>query len=216
MSHFKRKLSQLGIAMLLIVGLFSGRGFADSFSFTGTFQTDDQIQFFDVGLTSDSTVTFQSFGYGGGTNAAGMTIQSGGFDSFFTWFDAEGNQIATNDDGCGSANSNHGACLDASFHGSLSAGDYILALTVSGNAPNGNLSDGFTEQGAGDFTASGTCSAFCDTFGNTGDGNWAVDISGADSASLVGTPEPVAFGLALSGLFLLALAVWRRTRLRTT
>ena len=58
----------------------------------------------------------------------------------------------------------------------LPAGSYILALTQSGNDPNGNLSDGFTEQGQGDFTANGGCQAFCDIFGNTDNGNWAVDI----------------------------------------
>jgi hypothetical protein len=183
---------------------------AATLSFTGTFATDDQVQLFNFTLTSGSIVTFQSLGYGGGTNAAGTIIPPGGFDSFFTWFDATGDQIGTDDDGCGAAASNNGACLDAYFQGFLPAGDYVLALTESGNEPNGSLSDGFTEQGMGDFTASGACPAFCDSFGNQDNGNWAVDISGVDGPSPVGVPEPASFALTFCGLSLFALARrWR-------
>ena len=182
---------------------------AGTYSFFGTFTTDDQVQLFNVGLSTDSIVTFVSFGYGGGTNGAGTVIQPGGFDSEFTWFDSTGNQIGTNDDGgCGTVNSYNGSCLDAYFQGFLSAGTYTLALTESGNDPNGNLSDGFSEQGNGDFTASGTCAAFCDTFGNQDKGKWAVDIVNVDSVSAV--PEPGTVLPAFSGLFVIALVRRRR------
>jgi hypothetical protein len=152
----------------------------------------------------------QSWGYGGGTNAADQVIPAGGFDSYFTWFGSDGSQIGQNDDGCGAGHLHNGACLDAFTSVFLSAGSYTLALTQSGNNPNGNLSDGFTEQGQGNFTANGSCPAFCDGLGNTDNGNWAVDILGVASATEVGaTPEPSTWVSSLAGIALLLVA-WRR------
>jgi hypothetical protein len=191
---------------------------AGNYSFEGTFLTDDQVQLFDFTLTSAGTVTLQSYGYGGGTNAAGTAILAGGFDSLFSWFGSDGSLIDVNDDGCGLAGSNHGACLDAFATPLLSAGTYTLALTESGNDSlgvgfPGDLSLGFSEQGQGDFTASGSCPAFCDVFGNQDNGNWAVDILNVSSASEAGaTPEPATILLAGCGIALMGLA----KRLRAT
>jgi hypothetical protein len=194
---------------------------ATNFSFTGTFSTDDQVQLFDVTLTSTVTdVIFQSLGYAGGTNAAGTTIAPGGFDTFFTWYDSSGNQIGTDDDGlnnggCVNVGSFNGACLDAYFTGTLTPGDYTLVVTESGNFPNGSFIDGFSEQGMGNFTASGTCLVFCDAFGNADTGAWAVDIDNVASATpeAAPAPEPSAIVLTLAGLSLLVLA---RPRRKTT
>jgi hypothetical protein len=193
---------------------------ADSISFVGTFLTDDQVQLFNFTLTSDATVTFQSFGYAGGTNQAGTVIPPGGFDSVFTWFDSAGNQIGTDDDGldnegCVDVGEYNGACLDAFAQPFLTAGNYTLALTESGNEPNGMLSDGFSAQGQGDFTANGPCTAFCDAFGNQDNGNWAVDIRNVSSAVVPGSaPEPATLLLAGCGLVFLGLAKRRSAEKR--
>jgi hypothetical protein len=187
--------------------------FAQSnYSFEGTFLSDDQIELFDFTLLTGSTVTLQSLGYGGGVNSANTTLAPGGFDSYFAWFAANGTQIGTNDDGtCSQVKKYNGACLDAFANIFLPAGSYILALTESGNDSNGNLSDGFSEQGAGDFTANGSCKVFCDGFGNTDDGSWAVDILNVTSASpAVATPEPAT--MALCGCAISLLLVFRRRR----
>jgi hypothetical protein len=208
--------------VILISAVAVTAALADTdFSFTGTFTTDDQVQLFDVTLTSTATdVIFQSLGYAGGTNAAGNTVVPGGFDTFFTWYDSSGNQIGTDDDGlnnggCVDVGSFNGACLDAYFTGTLTPGDYTLALTESGNFPNGNYSDGFSEQGMGNFTASGTCLVFCDAFGNTDTAAWAVDIDNVASAApeAAPAPEPSAIALMIAGLSLLVLA---RPRRKTT
>jgi len=208
--------------VILISAFAAAAASADAnFSFTGTFSTDDQVQLFDVTLTSTVTdVIFQSLGYAGGTNAAGTPIAPGGFDTFFTWYDSSGNQIGTdndglNNEGCVNVGSFNGACLDAYFTGTLTPGDYTLVLTESGNVPNGSFSDGFSEQGMGNFTASGTCLVFCDAFGNTDTGAWAVDIDNVASATpeTAPVPEPPAMALALAGLSLLVLA---RPRRKTT
>ena len=208
--------------VILISALAAAAASADAnFSFTGTFSTDDQVQLFNLTLTSTVTdVIFQSLGYAGGTNAAGTTIAPGGFDTFFTWYDSSGNQIGTdndglNNEGCVDVGSFNGACLDAYFTGTLTPGSYTLALTESGNFPNGSLSDGFSQQGMGNFTASGTCLVFCDTFGNASTGAWAVDIDNVASAApeAAPAPEPSAIVLTLAGLSLLVLA---RPRRKTT
>lgn len=187
-----------------MTALAASASFAGNFSCTGTFSADDQVQLFDFSLATAGSVTFQSYGYGGGVNFAGSTIPAGGFDSYFTWYAADGTEIGTNDDGCGSAGHTPNGCADAYFQRSLAAGNYILALTLSGNPPNGDLGDGF--HGSPGFSCSGS---FCDAFGEAHTGNWAVDILTVDSASLSGTPEPATFFLVPASL---AFAALRRRR----
>jgi hypothetical protein len=191
---------------------------ATNFSFTGTFTTDDQVQLFYVNLGTTSAVTFETLSYGGGTNSEGTVILPGGFNPRLTWFQADGTQIGADNGGhCGFTNIYLGACNDAFFEGSLDAGSYILALTQDGNYSNGDLSAGFGQQGNPQFTASGFCTAFCDSLTGTSlTGNWAVDILNVDSASAVPdsastVPEPVSVILTGCGLSLLALARGRRT-----
>ena len=191
--------SFLRISLLAVMA--ASASFAVNISFTGTFGADDQVQLFDIVLGTAGDVTFQSYGSGGGANYAGATILAGGFDSYFTWYAGDGTQIGSDDDhGCGLANTTPNGCADAFFHGFLDAGNYVLALTLSGNVPNGALADGFS--GSPGFSCSGS---FCDVFGVAHTGSWAVDILTVDSASPSAAPEPATFflvpaSLALAGL----------------
>jgi hypothetical protein len=200
-----------------LVAIVAGSLHAGAFSFTGTFSSDDQVQEFIFIIASPGTVTFQSYGYGGGTNAASAVIPAGGFDSLFSWFAPDGSLIGVNDDGCGAAGSNHGNCLDAFASPFLgAAGAYTLALTQSGNGSlgsgfPGDLALGFQQQGQGNYTASGGCPQFCDTFGNQNNGNWAVDISGVSSATAL-TSVPEAGNPVLTAIGLSILALERRRR----
>jgi hypothetical protein len=192
---------------------------AGNFSFTGTFLTDDQVQLFNFTLTSPETVSFQTWGYGGGTNAADQVIPPGGFESLLTWFGSDGSYI-NNSSSCGAGNSYLDACLDASGQVDLPVGAFTLALTQEGNDANceagspGDLGCGFSQQGNGDYTPGTTgdpdCTAFCGTFDTQEDGNWAVDILNVSSASA--TPEPVTVLLAGCGLALIGLAKRRFNR----
>jgi len=194
----------------------------DNFSFQGTFSTDDQVQLFDFTLASPETVTFQTWGYGGGTDAANTVISPGGFENLLTWFASDGSYI-NNSSACGAGNTYQDACLDAYGQVPLSAGTYVLALTQSGNSANcpdnmpGDLTCGFSQQGNGNYTPGTTgdpgCTAFCGTFGTQEDGNWAVDILKVNSASVVSaTPEPVTMLLSGCGLALIGLAERRVAR----
>lgn len=197
--------------ILLAVSAFSLS--AGSFSFTGSFTSDDQVQLFDLSLSSTSVVTFETLSYGGGTNSALATIPPGGFEPRLTWFQADGAFIGSDHgEHCSDTNSYLGACDDAYFSGPLDAGSYILALTEDGNDPNGDLGAGFMEQGNGNFTATGSCLGFCDSLsGAQLTGNWAVDILNVDSAGpAVTIPEPGTPALTGSLLALLALAGLKR------
>jgi hypothetical protein len=203
---------KIPLALLACI-LSASSAFAGDFSFQGTFLTDDQVQLFSFSIASDSTVSFQTYGYGGGTNAAGTVIQRGGFDSYLTWFQSDGTQVGSNDDGgCPPASSTRNdGCYDAAFHGTLSAGSYFLALTVSPNGPAGTLSEGFIQDGTGNFTANGACPAFCDVFGGVSNGNYAVDVLTVDSASVLSdVPEPASFGLMALAACSLALSAKAR------
>ena len=93
----------------------------------------------------------------------------------------------------------------------LAAGTYTVAVSQFANfAAGANLSDGFTEDGNGNFTASNTeCTqgSFCDVTGTPTFTNrtnvWAYDILNVASADQVGVAEPATlglFGLAIAGL----------------
>ena len=181
------------------------------------------MQLFDFTLATPETVTFQTWGYGGGTNALGTVIPPGGFESLLTWFGSDGSYI-DNSSSCGAGNTYLDACLDAYGQVALGAGTYTLALTQSGNSATcadgfpGDVLCPFSEEGQGDYTPIATdnpdCTAFCGTFPPTQEnGNWAVDILNVTSATEEGagaTPEPSTWLLSIGGIALLLVALRRR------
>ncbi len=187
---------------------------AGSFSFTGSFNQDDDVQLFSFTVGAPSNVTLVSLGYAGGVNAAGNTIAQGGLDTILALFDGAGNLIGQNDDGvCGAvpADSATGACWDTYlFLPNLAAGTYQVAVMQFDNfAAGSNLADGFVRQGQGNFTgALGGCTngSFCDVTGvapgNNRTNQWAFDILGVESASQGGNevPEPSTWALMGAGL----------------
>ena len=204
-----RVLARMGFVTMLAASAMQ----ASSFSFQSSFSTDDQVQLFSVVLGSNSTVTFRTYGYAGGTDAAGMIISPGGFDPELTWYMADGTEIGNNNDGgCTHVATYLGACLDSYAQVFLTAGSYTVALTESGNDPNGDLSTGVAEQGNPTFTATGACNGpFCDFNGNQLNGKWEVDLLNVTSASGPGStvPEPASILLTIGGL-----ALFVRNRLR--
>jgi hypothetical protein len=142
-------------------------------------------------LSNASTVDIRTWSYDGGTNAAGAAITAGGFDPTLTLFDSTGVFIEQSQDISPTA-------FDAFISGvSLLAGNYIVALTEYDNFPNATdtnnllLSNGFTQQGQGNFTGPeflGAPGSFINVDGLQRTSQWAVDILGVDTA---GTPAPV-------------------------
>jgi hypothetical protein len=186
--------------VLGFTGLCSQGAWASNLSFTGNFTHDDDLQLIYFTVDATSPVSFQTLSYAGGTNAASASIAPGGFDPTLSLFKYSGDklQLGANDDGgCGLVGSDGGACLDSFLSaGPLTPGNYVLALTESPNSALGpTLADGFALSGSGDFSCPmfiGTPGPFCDSTLRQRDSHWAVDILGADSASL-GAPPAFSF-----------------------
>lgn len=188
---------------------------ATNFSFNGTFTHDNGVQLFHFSIGSATTVTLQTFSFGGGTNAAGNPVAAGGFTPVFSLFDADGGAITnslgadSSQCGAGAADSATGACWDTFIAAPLAKGGYILALTQFDNVALGNLADGFSYDGGPvDFTGGPFLENHIGPSSFQRDGHWAVDILSVDNAQVV--PLPSALPLLLSGLSVFAPFVRRR------
>jgi PEP-CTERM motif len=197
-------------------------------SCTGSLETPEDIflELFTVPGAGSQTITIQTFGFGGGTNAAGNAISAGGFDSLVALFsgppetiltDGSGNPIASIPgstqffSGCPPAGmvsiGGTATCGDNKLTTKLSPGAYTLLLSDADYVPfavspgppiSSLLSDGFADLSGGVFQT-------CTTIGAclTRNGNFAVDISGVPLSTV---PEPDTLVLLTSGLVLFVFA----------
>jgi hypothetical protein len=189
---------------------------ADPVSFTGNLMSPEGVFEDTFTLLSNSTVTIQTWGFGGGTNSSLQNIGPGGFDPLITLFsgppasatmvvDAFGNPLADADNllnapwsfvgNCPAAGSvaigSDNDCGDVYMQAGLAEGTYTVVLTDANYIPNavydnGTLSEGFTDLTGGAFQT-------CDPVSNaciTPNGNYAVDILYAQPDSPAITPEP--------------------------
>jgi hypothetical protein len=194
---------------------------ATNVTLEGTFNADDNVQLFTVAIAAPAAVDIRSYGYAGGTTSTGTVVPAGGFDTILTLFDASGVFIDDNDEGAGVAlDPLTGLAADARITTTLTAGNYIVALTQFDSFSIGNLADGFAETGNPHFTADpsfttgGSCPGglFRDisgTAGNCRTGNWGVDfVTVASVTPVASTPEPSVMLLTGIGLALLVVGRW--------
>jgi hypothetical protein len=191
---------------------------------TGTLGTPESALETTFTLPSAQTVTFQTWGFGGGTNGAGTPIPAGGFDPLLSLFagsistatiyvDGSGNPLADADNLLNAPWSYVGNCPPAGtvaigtgqdcgddfMQLILPAGTYTLVLTDANYIPaaiydNGALSEGFVDFTNGVFQT-------CDPVSNaciTPNGNYAADIL------FTAAPEPGSLALLSLGLAALA------------
>jgi len=205
-------------------------GSAETISQTGTLANPEDSVLINLSLVSDGSVTLQTYGFGGGTNAAGTVIAPGGFDPFVGIFAGTGSSavflngssdVLTNySPGCPPAGaiaigSIPGQCGDVNLlFPDLAAGTYTVLLSDAAYLPNavfeatpGLLGDGFADLTGGVFQ---TCYDADDC--NTDTANWALDITTSAGATPPPVPEPPAVELAGMGIAFAAAWIYRRSR----
>lgn len=208
------------LAAFLAIPAASG----STISYIGTLASpDDASTVITVTLASGGTLGLQTYGFGGGTNAASEVIPAGGFDPFVgvfagtgsgaTFIDGTSDALSNYSPGCppaGMVNIGGLVCGDVTLSETLAAGTYTILLTGGEYIPNavfetaGTLGDGFTDFTGGAFQT-------CNTTGSgtecvTPTANWALDITTPGSTTT--TPEPGGGGAI--GLALIAWSVaWR-------
>ena len=185
--NWNRLLKMLAVCVLPMTASGS------AFSFTGTLTIPESVFETTFTLPSSSTVTFQTWGFGGGTNAGGQTISAGGFDPLIALFsgpvatatiyaDGSGNPLADADNLFNSPWSYVGNCPPAGtvaigsdndcgddfMQATLAPGAYTLVLSDANYIPNaiydnGALSEGFTDLKAGVFQTCDPVSNACIT-----------------------------------------------------
>jgi hypothetical protein len=201
------KTLRLSVLAVLLAGMAVPAS-ASSLSFVGDFTNDNDVQQISFTLLSDSMVTLETFGYGGGTNANGVVIPAGGFESLLQLFAmpsglALGGPILPGPNPtCGPRTPDPNRlnfCFDAYAQVFLTAGDYLVALTQNPNTANGNLVDGFLFDADPNFN-----NGFVGTFGFQGTSHWALDITGASA------PEPGSALMAVSALLVVGFGVRKR------
>jgi hypothetical protein len=180
---------------------------ADFLSFTGTLASSTDVVEQTFTLSSPATIGLQTWGFGGGTNAAGTLILPGGTDPFLAIFsgtgagatiltDGSSNPFGTSLDltnydnpnflGCPPAGApvigGSAQCGDISMTlPSLAAGTYTVVLSDGEYQANAVFDNGTLGEGFSDFTGG----AFCN-----------VDING------VACPDPLggAYAFDITGL----------------
>jgi len=222
-------------SILLIICAFSlslgNSARADTTSYAGSLSSASDIYTatFNISGPTPEAVVIQTWGFGGGTNAAGQSIAAGGFDPFVGLFsgtgtsasiltDTSGNPLGTSDllsnfasyAGCPPANTVNiggGVCGDITMSAQLGPGTYTVLLSDAGYIPNavfdnGTLGEGFSDFTGGAFQTCNTTSS--DTTCATDSSQWAFDLTVGGSPTP--TPEPSSaflLGLGIAGLWLL-------------
>lgn len=227
LSNFGLHLFRKPGALVFTCMLFSVPGICDTTtSLTGTLSTPESTVLLTLDVAMPGNVTLQTYGFGGGTNAAGTIIAPDGFDPFVGLFSGLGDSavfingtsdiLSTFSPGCPPAGlvtigSVAGQCGDVNltFTG-LAAGLYTVLLSDGEYVPNavfeapgGTLGDGFTDLTAGVFQ---TCYDSNDC--NTDTGNWALDITAPAGSSV---PEPGSAALSLFGIALAAIPFLKKS-----
>lgn len=205
--------------------LFVGKAHADTKSYTGTLGSPDNASgtfdssdsfILSLSLSAVSNVTLQTYGFGGGVNAAGATIAPGGTDPFVGLFSGTGNgavfingtslDLTNYTSGCPPANtvSDFGdtTCGDVTLSfNNLTAGTYTVLLSDGQYIPCAAVGCGTTlGDGALDFTGGQFCNI---VDGNTetpcpnDSGAYALDVT---TAAATTTLEPSSLLLIAMGL----------------
>lgn len=208
-------------------------------TYIGTLASPDDTELITFNLNVEADVTLQTYGFGGGTTAAGDAIAAGGTDPLLAVFSGTGDGATLLTDGFGNpyatslALSNYGnpdfmgcppagtvniagqdTCGDITMLiPSLSAGTYTVVLSDGNYIPNALQDNGTLGEGFADFTGGQFCNLLIngvDCANNSG--AYALDIGlPSDGSGGSTAPEPKAIELVGVGLAALGGIRVRRT-----
>lgn len=230
-------IARLAAGTLLIPLILLATSFvahADTRSYTGNLADPTAIEQFTFTLQSSGTVSFQTFGFGGGTNAAGSSIAGGGTDPFLALFSGAGDSATIVTDalgnpygsslvlsnygnpgfaGCGVGQANAPAigglpqCGDIFLQVSLGVGTYTVILSDGQYVANAVFDNGTLGEGFTDFTGG----IFCNVAINGVDcpntsGAYALDIALPDQQTPA-VPEPPSLTLLAT---VVVMGCWKR------
>jgi hypothetical protein len=218
---------------------------ADSSSFTGTLSSSTDVVEEIFTLSSPATIGVQTWGFGGGKNAAGNTILPGGTDPFLGIFAGTGGTATILTDG---SSNPFGTSLDLSNYGnpnflgcppagapviggppqcgditmtlaSLAAGTYTAVLSDGQYIPQAVFDNGTLGEGFNDFTGGAFCNLLINGVScpDALGGAYAFDITGLPAGSVppLAVPEPAFAGTVL-GTAMLAWGFIASSRRRRT
>lgn len=210
-----RKATSRSIAWIVVL-IFSGLALpahAATLSFGGNFVNDNDLWIKHFTLAQATEITAQTWSFGGGFNANGTFILSGGFDPVLALFEDGGDQLLLGisqggaDPAGPGANASSGYVWDAYLKMQLNPGSYRLVLSQDDNTPIGPMwSNGYLRIGDGQFriddphfTRQNTSpydpnATFVLTDGSQRDSHWEVDLRPFD------VPEPSSLSLLFAGL----------------
>lgn len=238
-----RRATALSTLVVVFLLLTAPTAFATSISLTGTLASAEDVATATFTLSSQSDVTIQTLGFGGGTNLEGTPIAGGGFDPLLALFsglgptatiltDVTGNAIFSADTfpgfegpcppGQTDVIGAMAQCGDARLTFiDLAPGDYTLLLTHALYIPSA-VSPGPPDSAAlgdGFFDLTGgvfqTCVSDADFTCVERTGAWAVDVTIAPSIPNSSVPEPATALLLGAGMTGLIGARRARARARS-
>ncbi len=105
------------LVAILVLSFVPAALHADSISYAGTLSSSTDVVEETFTLSSAATIGLQTWGFGGGTNAAGDVISAGGTDPFLAIFSGAGAGAATLTDALSNP---YGTSLDLSNYGNPS------------------------------------------------------------------------------------------------
>jgi hypothetical protein len=183
------------LILLCLLALCAGVTRANTFSFTGTLATPESVQSYALDLSTSENVTLQTYGFGGGTNAAGTPIAPGGTDPFVAIFSGVGPSATIVTD---ASLNPFGTSLDVTNYLSFSGCPLANAPTIGGSAQCGDVAMTLNSLAAGFYTvvlSDGEYQANA-IFDNGTLGEGFVDFTGANATP----PAPQFCNIAINGV----------------
>ncbi len=195
-SKFFKKASIFGLATTASVLTLGASNSAQAaiLSYTGTFDGDDDVDFFPVSLAETGFITAQTFSYGGGTQVDGNVVSRGGFDPIIGILDSVGNLVLQSDDGTGNGDPDTGVTYDTFIQASdLAPGNYTVFIAQYDNFYDDDNANDFNFTADPTFTSVFGCSngQFCDFTEANRSNEYAIDISNTENITTEPVPEPV-------------------------